>query len=105
MFAKTRLAPVDGMTIPRLELMAVLIGVRYVEFVKQQMKLPIQKMCLRTDSQCVLGWIKTTKNSRVFVKNTVREIKQHNDVILWYVNTKENPADIATRGTTTKELQ
>ena len=93
------------MTIPRLELMAVLIGVRCVEFVKQQMKLPIQKVCLWTDSQFVLGWIKTTKNLHVFVKNRVSEIKQHKDVIFGYVNTKENPADIATRGTTTKELQ
>ena len=37
-FSKTRLAPLKKMTIPRLELMAVVIGVRCLQYVKQQLK-------------------------------------------------------------------
>jgi hypothetical protein len=91
------------MTIPHLELMAVLIGVRCLNFVKKQLRLPIQRQCLRTDSQCVLEWIKTNKPLPVFVRNRVKEIKMHKDVLTSHVNKKENPADIATRGSTIEE--
>lgn len=36
-------APIKGTTIPRLELMVVLIGVRCLEFVTKQIKLPVKK--------------------------------------------------------------
>ena len=42
LFSKTRLEPLKKITIPRLELMAVVIGVRCLRFVKQQIKLPIE---------------------------------------------------------------
>ncbi len=102
-FAKSRLAPLKGMTVPRLELMAVLIGVRCLQFVKEQLKLDIVKTYLWTDSQCVLGWLTTERKLDVFVRNRVMEIKGK-DIVFNYVNTKENPADIATRGTSVKEL-
>ena len=39
-FSKARLPPIKELTIPRLELMAVLIGVRSLQFVREQMRLP-----------------------------------------------------------------
>ena len=42
LFSKTRLAPLKEMIIPRLELMAVLIGVRCVKFVKEQLKISVE---------------------------------------------------------------
>ena len=95
-FSKTRLAPVKGLTIPRLELMAVLIGVRCVTFVKDQLRLPLEQIHLWTDSQCVLKRISSDKDLTVFVRNRVREIKSHSEIQFHYINTKENPADIAT---------
>lgn len=103
-FSKSRLAPVKGMTIPRLELMAVLIGVRCLAFVKGELNVPIETIYLWTDSQCVLKWISTKKDLGVFVKNRITEIKIHKDVKFLYVSTKENPADVATRGTSTRLL-
>uniref|UniRef100_A0A182EV55 Integrase catalytic domain-containing protein n=2 Tax=Onchocerca ochengi TaxID=42157 RepID=A0A182EV55_ONCOC len=38
-FAKSRIAPTKGTTVPRLELLAVLIGVRATQFVTRQMEL------------------------------------------------------------------
>lgn len=103
-FSKTRLSPMKGMTIPRLELMAVLIGVRCLTFVQSQLKIPIQYKYLWTDSQCVLQWIVSEKDLSVFVKNRVKEIKNHSDIMFGFVPSKENPADIASRGTTVQNL-
>ena len=68
-----------------------------MKYVQSQIKLPIDSVVLFTDSQCVLQWISSKKKLPVFIENRVSEIRKH-DVIFRYVNTKENPADIATRG-------
>ena len=99
LFSKTRLAPLKKITIPRLELLAVLIGVRCVKFVESQLKISVDGIDLWTDSQCVLKWIRSQKDLSVFVRNWVKEINSHGDITFKYVTTKENPADIATRGT------
>ena len=86
------------MTIPRLELLAVLIGVRCVKFVESQLKILVEGIDLFTDSQCVLRWLRSQKDLSVFVRNRVKEINSH-DITFHYVKSNENPADIATRGT------
>uniref|UniRef100_A0A1I7V878 RT_RNaseH_2 domain-containing protein n=1 Tax=Loa loa TaxID=7209 RepID=A0A1I7V878_LOALO len=55
-FAKSRIAPIKGMTIPKLELLAVLIGVRAAQFVIKQIELENIKVALWSDSKCV-HWI------------------------------------------------
>ena len=45
-----------------------------------------------------------TKAYQFFVRNRVCEIKGHSDIVMSYVNTKENPADVGTKGTTPKAL-
>ena len=104
-FAKARLAPVKSMTIPRLELMAALIGARSVNFVKQQLKLKFEQTFIMSDSQCVLHWLNSDKSLPVFVRNRVEEIKLLEDVTFEYVNTTENPADVASRGCSVNELK
>ena len=51
-FSKTRLAP-QNMTIPRLELMGVLIGVRALKFVTSELHLQVTNTIVFTDSVCV----------------------------------------------------
>ena len=104
LFCKTRLAPLKEMTIPRLELLAVVIGVRCIRFVKQQLNIPIERSHLWTDSQCVLKWIDSEKDLSVFVANRVNEIKSDGDIVFGYVTSGENPADIASRGATFQNL-
>ena len=104
-FSKTRLAPIKKMTIPRLELMAVLIGVRCLRFTKEQLKIHIENMYLQTDAQCVLWWLNSKKDLSVFVRNRVKEINKDCDIKFGFVSTSENPADVATRGTTVSSLQ
>ena len=57
-----------------------------------------------TDSQCVLNWIKSKKPLSVFVQNRINEVNK-SEVELRYINTKDNPADIPSRGLTAKELK
>ena len=51
-FSKTRLVPLKKMTIPRLELMGVVIGVRCLKYVKEQLKVSIEGLHVYTDSVC-----------------------------------------------------
>ena len=103
-FSKTRLAPLKRITIPRLELMGVVIGVRCLQYVKQQLKVTFAGSYLYTDSQCVLKWINSDKDLSVFVKNRVQEIKKDGEIVFGYVSTRENPADVATRGADVQKL-
>ena len=102
-FSKTRLAP-QKITIPRLELLGVLIGIRALKFVERELCLPIANKILWTDSQCVLYWMRTTKPLPVFVSNRLKEIKSLPMVCFKYVPSEDNPADMATRGNTLTEL-
>ena len=103
-FAKSRVAPKKELSIPRLELLSVLIGCRSLEFVKKQLKSPNIKSILWTDSMCALSWIKGAKTTSVFVNNRISEITQSSNTVFKYINTRENPADLPTRGMSIKEL-
>jgi len=103
-FSKARLAPTKGMTIPRLELLGVLIGVRALRFVEIELKLNIEQKILYTDSQCVLHWITSKRTLTVFVENRLKEIRS-SDITFRYISTTDNPADIPTRGTTVTQLE
>ena len=104
-FSKSRISPKTSISIPRLELLALLIGVRSLNFVSKELGLTDNRRIVWTDSQCVLNWIKTKKPLSVFVQNRITEIKQSNDLEFWYIYTKENPADMPSRGTTSDELK
>ncbi len=106
-FAKTRLSPRNksvltkksksSMTIPRLELLAFLVGIRCLEFVASQLHIPIRSKIIWSDSQCVLDWLKSPKQLKTFVRNRANEINSFPDIQKRYVYTKDNPADLATR--------
>jgi hypothetical protein len=95
--SKARVAPIKEMSVPRLELMAMLIAVRAVEFVRNALRFNGQSVIL-CDSMCVLLWIKATKIQSTFVQNRVREIQRAERLQFRYVPSKENVADMASRG-------
>ena len=68
------------------------------------MKLDIANTYLWSDIQVALTWIKGDKGLPVFVRNRLCEIKGHSDIVMSSVSSKENPADVATKGTTAKAL-
>ncbi|XP_063362896.1 uncharacterized protein LOC134651724 [Cydia amplana] len=103
LMSKSRVTPAEDksdLKIPRLELLGYLIGSRLLRYVKSHIDLNICKIYLWTDSQVVIAWIKSSRLLPPFVSRRVNEIKQIKDILgaeLRYVNSKENPADIATR--------
>ena len=58
-----------------------------------------------SDSQIVLHWLKSVRPLPIFVSNRLKEIRQHTQVEFRYINTENNPADLATRGKVLSELR
>ena len=103
-FSKLSLAPSKTVSIPRLELLAGLIGTRAIQFVAEHLRLKLTQKHLWSDSQCVLNWIASGKHSSKFVENRLVEIGNHKDIVFHYIPSKDNPADLASRGTCINEL-
>ena len=59
--AKSRVAPLKQLTLPRLELMAVLIATRLTRFVLSSIPLKDPPIFIWSDSQIVLHWVKSQK--------------------------------------------
>ena len=104
--AKSRLAPLKAMTIPRMELSAAVLATRLDGMITQEIDLPLAKSTFWTDSTCVIRYIENQdKRFQVFVANRVSAILNQSDPSQWrYVDTAQNPADEASRGMTVKEF-
>ncbi len=95
--AKNRVAPLKSLTLPRLELMAALVGARLATHLQDS--LPATNITLWSDSQIVLHWLSTSKTLKKFIANRVTEIRDLTDAHSWrYCPTHDNPADLLTRG-------
>ena len=105
--AKTRVAPSKALSIPRLELMAAVIGVRLSSKIASVMDLKMDQVVFWSDSVNVLWWVRgRSREFKPFVANRVGEIQSTTDPDQWrYVPTSVNPADILSRGMSAKELQ
>ncbi|KAL6743080.1 hypothetical protein Aduo_016164 [Ancylostoma duodenale] len=109
--SKSRLAPLEKITVPRLELMAMFIAAKLAKFVHNQMKIKLESILFFSDSQIALFWIHSKKDLKTFVKNrvqfihnTVNDLRTNNTKVKFhFVNTNDNPADYATRGLTATE--
>ncbi|XP_046963286.1 uncharacterized protein LOC124532427 [Vanessa cardui] len=106
--AKTRVAPVEKeISIPRLELCAALLAAQLIFEVSQVLNIPKERLRAWSDSTTVLAWI-TGEPSRwtTFVSNRVSEILTILNRDQWnHVNSKENPADCASRGIQAENLK
>lgn len=104
LFGKERVAPIEEVSIPRLELIACQMASRMVDFISRSLAFPVDKKFIWSDSQCVLGWLVSSKVLPIFVRNRVAKIREIPDVHYRYVPTHENPADLASRGETATTL-
>ena len=106
--AKTRVAPLQAQTIPRLELLSALLLSRLITTVSNSLKSTLQWLELRcfTDTQVALFWIHgTDKDWKPFVRNRVAEIRRLVPPNCWsHFSGETNPADLPSRGLSLLEL-
>ena len=77
MMAKSRIAPLKTMTVPRLELQAALLGTRLAKFIKDECEFDLKHRIFWSDSKTVISWIKSEPRSRtVFVAHRLGEISE-----------------------------
>ena len=106
--AKTRVAPLKLLTIPRLELMSARILANLMntvlEALGQQVKIEQVKYWL--DSKTALFWIQNHGEWKQFVRHRVDEILNRTRKEDWgHVPGVENPADLGSRGVSANHLK
>ncbi|GFR27321.1 uncharacterized protein TNCT_237561 [Trichonephila clavata] len=103
--SKARVAPLKKLSLPRMELLATLIGARLLKPLRKVFKIT-NNYILFSDSTVALSWIfGCAKQWKPFVSYRVHEIQDLTNPQNWrFVKGEQNPADIVSRGCSSEEL-
>lgn len=97
--AKSKVAPVKKLSVPRLELQAAVLGTRIAETVKNSHSIKPHEVMFLSDSKTVLSWICSSSfKFPSFVAVRIGEILDVSNPAEWfYVRSSDNVADDGTR--------
>ena len=98
--AKSRVAPLKKLTIPRLELQGAVLASRLGKTILKESRLKFEKAVFFLDSKIVLAWIcSEARRFKPFVSVRVGEIQDNSDPVQWrHVPGEQNAADDVSRG-------
>ena len=102
--SKSRVSPLQRLTLPRLELLGCVISSRLVSSIISDLELNSNSIEINcsyyTDSTVALSWIKSDPFTlQLFVSNRVTLIQSLSDPISWFHTPgSENPSDVLSRG-------
>ena len=105
--AKSRVAPLKELTIPRLELQAAVLASRLYKTIIEECCLQLERVIFFTDSMIVLTWIRSQpREFKPFVSSRVAEIQTNCDPSTWrHIPSEHNVADDLSRGIPAKDLE
>ncbi|XP_076660987.1 uncharacterized protein LOC143364626 [Halictus rubicundus] len=96
--AKSRVAPLKPLSVPRLELQAAVLASRLAKTISEEHDFDISRRVLWSDSRTALLWIRDNPRSlQTFVAHRVTEINDMTNLTDWkWLPSDINPADDAT---------
>lgn len=77
LFAKSKVAPKKGKTIPALELSSVVLAMKCLPSILSSLRdIQFRDICIGVDSQIVLSWMlsKQPRTKSLFVKNRISDV-------------------------------
>ena len=114
MFAKNKISPLEGKTLPTLELLTIYLALKCLPQVISAYTCSFSSLHIFSDSQISLSWVlsQDLKMKQVFIKNRMQDIRSMEKSLasqnlrpnFHFVRTDENPADLLTRGLSFREF-
>ena len=105
--AKSRVAPLKELSIPRLELQAAVLAARLYKSIQSESRILFERVIFFTDSKIVFIWIRSQSRAfKPFVSVRVGEIQSKSNPCEWqHILEELNVADDVSRGIQVESLE